>query len=84
LIRDVDGSQILALRPYWCELLVIGIAAHGVQEPVRAMSAIVRNLSESITLPDGFTASARESLRFGLAESWRQALAHALAVATSP
>ncbi len=84
LVRNIDDSQLLALRPYWCELLVIGIAAEGIEEAVRGMSGAVRQLVESTTLPEGSTAAGRESLRFGLVESWRQALAQALAVASGP
>lgn len=84
LVRNIDDSQLLALRPYWCELLVIAIAAEGIEEAVRGTSGAVRELVETTTLPEGSTAAGRESLRFGLVESWRQALAQALAVASGP
>lgn len=83
LVRQIDDSQLLALRPYWSELLIVGIAAHGT-EAVRAMTAGVRRLVDTTKLPEGSTRAALESLRFGLVESWRQALAQALAVASTP
>lgn len=83
LIRQIDDSQLLALRPYWSELLIVGIAAHGI-EAVRVMTAAVRTLVETTKLPEGATGAALDSLRFGLVESWRQALAQGLAVASTP
>ncbi len=83
LIRRIDDSQLLAMRPYWSELLITGIAAHGI-EAVRAMTTAIRRLVETTAPPEGSTAAGRRALRFGLVESWRQALAQALAVASTP
>lgn len=83
LIRQIDDSQLLALRPYWSELLIVGIAAHGI-EAVRVMTAAVRTLVDTTSMPEGSTGAALDSLRFGLVESWRQALAQGLAVASTP
>jgi hypothetical protein len=83
LIRRIDDSQLLAMRPYWSELLITGIAAHGI-EAVRAMTTAIRRLVETTAPPEGSTSAGRRALRFGLVESWRQALAQALAVASTP
>ncbi len=83
LIRRIDDSQLLAMRPYWSELLIVGISAHGI-EAVRAMTTAIRKLVETTEAPEGSSVAARRALRFGLVESWRQALAQALAVASTP
>ena len=81
LIGEIDKAQFIRLRPYWADIAVVAIAAHGV-DAVRTLTAIVRDLCENIESPPGSSAAARDALLFGLRESWRQALAQALAVAT--
>jgi hypothetical protein len=83
LISEIDKAQFIRLRPFWTEIAVIAIAAHGV-DAVRTLTAIVRDLCETVIAPPGSTAPARNALSFGLRESWRQSLAQALAVATTP
>ena len=82
LISEIDKAQFIRLRPFWTEITVIAIAAHGV-DAVRTLTAFVRDLCETVIAPPGSTASARKALSFGLRESWRQSLAQALAVATT-
>jgi hypothetical protein len=81
LIGEIDKAQFIRLRPYWADLAVVAIAAHGV-EAVRTLTAIVRDLCETLEPPPESSAAARDALLFGLRESWRQALAQALAAAT--
>jgi hypothetical protein len=82
LISEIDKAQFIRLRPFWTEITVIALAAHGV-DAVRTLTAIVRDLCETVIAPPGSTAPARKALLFGLRESWRQSLAQALAVATT-
>lgn len=82
LIGEIDQAQFLRLRPYWAEVAVIAIAAHGVGA-VRTLTAIVRELCETVIPPPGSSAAAREALLFGLRQSWRQSLAQAIAAVTT-
>lgn len=83
LLDEFDHGLFIALRPYWSELIVIGLVAHG--PPIVAeLTELLRRVSESLELPDGSTEEGRAALLFGLRASWVQALAQALAVATGP
>jgi hypothetical protein len=81
LIGELDHGLFLALRPYWCELLVIGLTAQG-PEIVGELSELVRRVTNALVYPDGATGAGKKALRWGLRSSWVQALAQALAVAS--
>lgn len=81
LLGELDRRLFVALRSYWTELIVIGIAAKGLKA-VPDLTTVVREIIETVTLPDGTTKRGYQALRFGLRHSWYQALAQAIAVAT--
>lgn len=80
-LEELDRRLVVALRPYWCELIVVAIAAQGLGA-VKVLTTQVREIVESVELPEGATEEGYVALRFGLRQSWYQALAQALAVAT--
>jgi hypothetical protein len=78
---ELDRRLIVALRPYWCELIVVAITAKGLTA-VRRLTMEVREIIETAELPGNSSEKGYEALRFGLRQSWYQALAQAFAVAT--
>ena len=81
LHQGLDHGHLLALQPYWRELLVIAIVTKGMEE-VEVLTADLRTVMEALRMPSGANEKAREALKFGLRASWIQALAQAIAVAT--
>ncbi|HWM54108.1 MAG TPA: hypothetical protein VNO20_01780 [Solirubrobacterales bacterium] len=81
LRRGLDHGHLLALQPYWRELLVIAIVTKGIEE-VEVLTAELRAVIEALRMPSGANKKAREALDFGLRASWVQSLAQAIAVAT--
>ena len=81
LHQGLDHGHLLALQPYWRELLVIAITTKGVEE-IEVLTADLRAVIEALRMPSGANERAREALKFGLRASWIQALAQAIAVAT--
>lgn len=81
-LGELDRRLFVALRTYWCELIVIGIAARGLKA-VSALTDSVREIIQTATLPEGTSRRGYQALRFGLRHSWYQALAQAVAVATN-
>jgi len=83
LVDEFDHGIFIALRPYWAELIVVGLVASG--PPIIAeLTELLQRVSESLMMPEGSTEEGRAALIFGLRASWIQALAQALAVATGP
>jgi hypothetical protein len=80
IIDDIDSSLFLALRPYWTELLVSGVAARG-RSFVLGLTAHFVALLEQLEPPPDSSEAMTTSLREGLRAAWIQALAQALAVA---
>jgi hypothetical protein len=81
-LGELDRRLFVALRPYWCELIVIAIAARGVAV-VKNLTEGLREIIETVVLPEGTGKQGYRALKFGLRNSWYQALAQAIAVATS-
>ena len=79
LHRGLDHGHLVALQPYWRELLVIAIVTKGIEE-VEVLTADLRAVIEALRMPSGANEKAREALDFGLRASWIQALAQAIAV----
>jgi len=78
---ELDRRLLVALRTYWCELIVVAIAARGLKA-VSALTDAVREIIETAKLPEGTSRQGYRALSFGLRQSWYQALAQAIAVAT--
>jgi hypothetical protein len=78
---ELDRRLIVALRPYWCELIVVAVNAKGLRA-VDVLTKQVAEIVETVQLPDGAPGAGYEALRFGLRQSWYQALAQAIAVVT--
>ncbi|HEX5711766.1 MAG TPA: hypothetical protein VFX85_00450 [Solirubrobacterales bacterium] len=81
LHQGLDHGHLLALQPYWRELLVIAIVTKKIGE-IEVLTAELRAVIEALRMPSGANDKAREALEFGLRASWIQALAQAIAVAT--
>jgi|GEM_PF-7085358 len=81
LHRDLDHGHLLALQPYWTELLVIAMVTKGIKE-VEPLTSELCAVAEALRMPGEENVRAREALEFGLRASWIQALAQAIAVAT--
>ena len=83
LIQELDPGLFVALRPFWCEMLVTALAT-GDLTLVEELTRLLARGADVIDLTGEPTAAAHRALQFGLQASWMQALAQAVSVATGP
>jgi hypothetical protein len=81
LSEELDRRLFVALRGYWRELIVIALAARG-PAAVEDLTTALREIIDTLEMPAGTKQRSVRTLRFGLRQSWYQALAQAIAVAT--
>jgi hypothetical protein len=65
LVADLDQAAFLALRPFWTELLVVGIAALG-PRAVTILTDDFLKVAEALESPPLWNAAMRSALRLGL------------------
>jgi hypothetical protein len=80
IVAEIDSGLFLALRPFWTELLVTGIAARGSAFVVE-LTTHFTGLLELLEPPQDATDEMTDSIHRGLRAAWIHALAQALAVA---
>jgi hypothetical protein len=79
LIDELDSATLIAIRPYWAELLVAAFAGLG-PNALGKMTTQFSDVTESLVPPSWANSDLIDALRFGLRTSWIHAAAQALSV----
>jgi predicted amidohydrolase len=82
LVDDLDSAALVAIRPYWAELLVAGLASLG-PSALGTMTTQFDGVAASLVPPSWASSDLVDALHFGLRTSWIHAAAQALSVTTS-
>jgi predicted amidohydrolase len=81
LIDDLDSATLVAIRPYWAELLVAACASLG-PDALGKMTHQFHDVASSLVAPRWANSDLIDALHFGLRTSWIHAAAQALSVTT--
>ena len=81
LVDDLDSAALVAIRPYWAELLVAGLASLG-PSALGTLTSQFNDVAASLVPPSWASPHLVEALHFGLRTSWVHAAAQALSVTT--